>query len=67
MKTELRKWLAYGTGIGIQIGKTDLQVTIARVRPSGIAVLGSATVADYENRPASEWGRELQQFFRKLG
>lgn len=67
MKTEFRKWLALGTGIGIEIGEKDLEVTIARVRPSGIAVLGSASVTDFETRPAAEWGRELSQFFRKLG
>ena len=36
---DLRKLLAFGSGIGIEIGATDLEVAAARVRPSGIHVL----------------------------
>lgn len=53
--------------MGIEIGASELQVTIARVRPSGIAMLGSATVDDFQQRPAAEWGRELHTFLKKLG
>jgi Tfp pilus assembly protein, ATPase PilM len=67
MKTDLRKWLAVGTGVGIEITAGELQVTIARVRPSGVAMLGSATVDDFRQRPASEWGSELHSFLKKLG
>ncbi|MEO8131296.1 MAG: hypothetical protein ABJF23_22005 [Bryobacteraceae bacterium] len=67
MTTDYRKWLAFGTGVGIEIGNEELQVSIVRVRPSGIAVLGSATVTDFRTRPAAEWGAELQAFLKTLG
>ncbi len=67
MTTDFRKWLAAGTGVGIEIGGEELQVSIARVRPFGIAVLGSATVTDVRTRPAAEWGAELHVFLKKLG
>lgn len=63
----LRKWLAFGTGLGIEVRDQELQVTIVRVRPSQTGVLGSATVTDYRARPAAEWGAELSAFLRKLG
>jgi Tfp pilus assembly protein PilN len=65
--TDLRRWVAVGTGVGIEIGAHELQVTIARVRPNGIAVLGSANVLGYSTRPAAEWGGELLSFLKELG
>jgi hypothetical protein len=62
-----RKWLVFGTGLGIEVRDQELQVTIVRVRPSETAVLGSATVTDYRTRPAAEWGAELSTFLRKVG
>jgi len=62
-----KKWIAFGTGVGIEIGADKLQVTIVRVRPTGIAVVGSATVTEVYERPAAEWGSELASFLRKLG
>ena len=62
-----RKWLAFGTGLGIEVRDQELQVTIVRVRPSDTAVVGSATVTDYRTRPAAEWGAELSTFLRKVG
>jgi Tfp pilus assembly protein PilN len=67
MTTDFRKWFAVGTGVGIEIGDEEFQVSIVRVRPSGIAVLGSATVIDVRTRPAAEWGTELQAFLKELG
>jgi hypothetical protein len=67
MKTDLRKWLAFGTGIGVEIRATELQVTIARVRPSQVQILGSATVTEFNSRPAAEWGSELSSFLKELG
>ncbi|HET8547256.1 MAG TPA: PilN domain-containing protein [Bryobacteraceae bacterium] len=63
----LRKWAAFGAGLGIEIGERNLDVTIARVRPNGIAVLGSATVLDFGGRPVTEWGNELTAFLRRVG
>jgi Tfp pilus assembly protein PilN len=67
MTTDLRKWLAFGIGVGIEIRDDELQVTLVRVRPSGVGVLGSATVTDYRSRPAAEWGAELNAFLKQLG
>jgi hypothetical protein len=62
-----RKWLAFGTGLGIEVREQELQVTIVRVRPSETGVIGSASVTDYRTRPAAEWGAELANFLRKIG
>jgi hypothetical protein len=67
MKTDLRKWLAFGTGVGIEVRGEELQVTVVRVRPSETGVLGSATVTDFRTRPAAEWGSELNAFLKQLG
>jgi Tfp pilus assembly protein PilN len=63
----LRQWLAFGTGVGIEVCEQELKITIVRVRRSETAVLGSATVTDYRNRPAAEWGAELAAFLRQVG
>jgi Tfp pilus assembly protein PilN len=63
----LRQWLAFGTGVGIEVCEQELKVTIVRVRRSETAVLGSATVTDYKTRPAAEWGSELATFLRQVG
>jgi hypothetical protein len=67
MTTNLRKWVAFGTGVGIEIAPEELQVTIARVRPNQVHVLGAATVQEYRTRPAAEWGIELSTFLRQIG
>ena len=67
MKTDLRRWLAFGTGVAIEIREAELETTIVRVRPSSTAVVGSAAVTEFRTRPAAEWGNELSQFLRKLG
>lgn len=62
-----RAMFAMGTGVGIQILGPDLQVTVARVRPTGIRVLGSAVIAAFRQRPAAEWGAEYASFLRRAG
>lgn len=64
---EYKKWLAIGTGVGIEIGHEDLQITVTRVRPSGVSVLGSLTVHRFREQPAAEWGAVYANFLRKLG
>lgn len=61
-----RKWIAAGTGVGIEIGVEDLRIVVARVRPSGVQVLGAATLARFRERPASEWGADYASFLAKL-
>jgi len=55
----MRKWLAVGTGAGIEAGPEDLRIAVVRVRPSGKRLLTTFRVERYLERPASEWGAEL--------
>ena len=64
---DFRKWLAFGTGLGVEVREQELLITIVRVRRSETSVLGSATVTDYKTRPAAEWGTELAAFLKKVG
>ncbi len=64
---DLRKWLSFGTGIGVEIRGDDLVVTAVRVRPSEVRILGGAVVAGFRRRPAADWGAEYQQFLRRHG
>jgi len=66
-KQDLRKLLQFGSGVGIEIGSTDLEVVAARVRPSGVKVLGRLRIADFATRPAAEWGAEYARFLSPLG
>jgi len=56
---DLRKLLAFGSGVGIEIGATDLEVAAVRVRPTGIRVLGRVTIPNFAGRPAAEWARNM--------
>lgn len=64
---DLKRLLAIGAGIGIEIGESDLRVTVARVRPSAARVLGSASIAGFRQRPAAEWGKVYHDFVRRAG
>jgi Tfp pilus assembly protein PilN len=64
---EYKKWLAIGTGVGIEIGREDLQITVARVRPQGVSILGSLAIHRFRDQPAAEWGAVYSNFLRKLG
>jgi len=64
---DLRKLLAFGSGVGIEIGAADLEVVVARVRPSRVHVLGHLTVRNFAARPAAEWGMEYARFLKSLG
>ncbi len=64
---DIRKLLAFGAGIGIEIGATDLEIAAARVRPSSIHVLGRITIQSFATRPAAEWGMEYAAFLKSLG
>ncbi len=62
-----RKWLAIGTGIGIEPVGDVLRVVVARVRPGGVEVVGYHRIDNYRERPASEWGTEFAAFARSAG
>jgi Tfp pilus assembly protein PilN len=65
--TDFKKWVAIGTGVGIEIGREDLLVTAVRVRPSGVKVLGELTIHQFREQPATEWGADYASFLKKLG
>ena len=63
----LLRYLAFGTGVGIEIGPSNLQVSIARVRPSAIRQIATLNIENFRQRPASEWGREFSDFLKRHG
>ena len=62
-----RKWLALGTGVGMEMGREDLIVTVVRLRPSGVRVVGELTIPRFREQPAAEWGESYAAFLEKLG
>jgi Tfp pilus assembly protein PilN len=64
---DFAKWLAIGTGIGIEIGSQDLTVTVVRLRPTGVRVLGELTIPRFREQPAADWGAAYAGFLQKLG
>ena len=63
---ELRKLLAFGTGIGVEVGSSDLEIVAARVRPNRVQVAGHLLVRNFAGRPAAEWGAEYGHFLKSL-
>lgn len=66
-RLDFKKWLALGTGIGIEIGSQDLMVTVVRLRPSGARVLGELTIPHFREQAAADWGAAYAGFLQKLG
>jgi hypothetical protein len=64
---DLRKLLAFGSGIGVEIGAAALEIAAARVRPTRIDVLGRITIPNWSGRPAAEWGAEYSRFLKSVG
>lgn len=71
MPPSVRKWLAIGSGSGIQItgrkGSESLRITAVRVRPGGAQVRGGFTIEDFTHQPAGAWGADYAAFLGKLG
>ncbi len=63
----LRKWAAFGTGAGIEAGARDLAVTLVKVRPGGVTVVGTHSLENYAERPAADIGIEYNAFLREHG
>ena len=62
-----RRALVFGTGFGIAIDERNLEAAIVRARPSGATLIATATIRDFRNRPAAEWGAELLRFVTAAG
>ena len=56
-----------GSGCGIEIRGEDLHVVAVKSRRAGLAVLGSAKIENFRERPAVEWGREYADFLVSCG
>ena len=67
LSKDLRRLMSFGSGVGIEIGARDLEVAVARVRPSGVSVLGRCAIENFAARPAAEWGSEYARFLKNLG
>ena len=65
--SDWKRWVAIGTGVGIEIAGNDLIVSVVRVRPSGPTVLGAAAIQNYRERPAAEWGLDYAAFLKRFG
>jgi hypothetical protein len=67
----LRKLLAFGSGVGIEItgarGSETLRISAVRVRPTGARVLGGFSIENAAQQPAAEWGQAYSAFVKKLG
>ncbi len=64
---ELRKLLAVGTGVGIEIEDDVLRVAAVRARPAGARLLGAATIAGFRERSAASWGAVYADFAKRAG
>src|SRR5580704_7409555 len=67
----IRKFLAFGSGVGIEItgrrGAETLRISAVRVRPNGARVLGGFSIENAAQQPAAEWGQAYSGFVKKLG
>ena len=64
---DLKKFVAFGSSVGIEISGKNLEITAVRVRPNGIDVLGTITIRDFQGRRAAEWGAEYARFLAEAG
>ena len=62
-----RRWLLFGTGLGIAIASKDLEWSIVRSRPGASKTLASGAIHDFRTRPAAEWGAELTRALDAAG
>jgi Tfp pilus assembly protein PilN len=58
MNQDLKRWLNFGSGVGIEIDGPRLRVSVVRVRPSGAQMVAMYQIENYRERPAVEWGAE---------
>ena len=64
---DIRKLIAVGAGVSLEVSGQDLVATVVRVRPGGVRVLDQAIFERFLERPAAEWGVEYQAFLKRLG
>jgi hypothetical protein len=64
---DYRKYLAFGSGVGIEVRGEDLEAAVVRVRPSGVELMGRTVIRQFRDRPAAEWGAEYAEFLKQAG
>jgi len=68
---ELRHWLAFGSGVGIEISgpaaDESLTATAVRVRPGQARVLGMLGIDSLAQSASGVWGTEYAAFLRRHG
>jgi len=63
----LRKWLRFGTGVGIVAGEGGFDVLVAKARPTGPSIAGYLHVQLAGRKDASSWMTELSEFLSGCG
>jgi Tfp pilus assembly protein PilN len=67
----LKKFLAFGSGVGIEItgprGAETLRICAVQVRPTGARMVGGFSIENAAQQPAAEWGQAYSGFLKKLG
>jgi len=62
----MNRILRVGTGCGVEIRGSRLNVIAVKSRPSGVTLLGRMTIEDFRERPPQEWGAEYNEFLKGL-
>ena len=70
LPSELKKWTAFGAGIGVEIsgvpGAESLHIAAVSVRPGSVRLIGEMKVDD-ASQHAGVWGTDYAAFLRKHG
>lgn len=59
-----RKWMALGTGVGIEARPDSLRIAISRIRPGGAEIVAEKTI-ELADRTAVSWGAEYAAFAKQ--
>lgn len=60
-------WPPFATAVGASFENGDLELAIARKRPSGVEIVAVERFPNVESRPAAEWGVEAAVFLKRHG
>jgi Tfp pilus assembly protein PilN len=62
----MNRILRVGTGCGVEIRGSRLNVTAVKSRPGGVTLLGRVAIEDFRERSPREWGAEYNEFLKGL-
>ena len=62
----MNRILRVGTGCGVEIRGSRLNVVAVKSRPGGVTLLGRMTIEDFRERPPRDWGAEYNEFLKGL-